>query len=79
MEAEVSKKITVDVRGYACPMPILKTSIAMKNAKSGEVFEVLANDEVFRNDIVAWCKNTSNALERLDVDGDETIATIVKN
>jgi len=79
MRAEVTKKRIVDVRGYACPMPIIKTSIAMKNAKSGETFEVLANDEVFRNDIMAWCEKTRNTLERIDVAGDETIATIVKN
>lgn len=72
------KKI-VDVRGDACPMPIIKTSIAMKNAASGEMFTVIANDEVFRNDIKAWCEKTKNTLELIEVDGDETIATIIKS
>jgi len=78
MGAQGGDKTVVDVRGHACPMPIIKTSIAMKKAKSGEVFEVLANDEVFRNDIKAWCEKTKNTLENLEINGDETIATIIK-
>ena len=71
------KKI-IDVRGHACPMPIIKTSLALKNAQSGEVFEVIANDEAFRKDIKAWCEKTNNTLESLDVVGDEIRATIIK-
>ena len=78
MGAQADDKTIVDVRGFACPMPIIKTSIAMKKAKSGQVFEVLANDEVFRNDIKAWCEKTKNTLESLEIDGDETKATIIK-
>jgi len=75
----MAEKTVIDVRGYACPMPIIKTSIALKSAERGQVFEVVANDEVFRNDIRAWCEKTNNTLERLDVEGGETRATIIKN
>ena len=71
-------KNVVDVRGFACPMPIIKTSRALKAAASGEVFEIIADDEVFQNDIAAWCKKTGNTLENLTVSGGEITATIVK-
>ncbi len=74
----MSDNNVVDVRGFACPMPIIKTSLALKKATSGEVFQVIADDLVFRNDIAAWCKKTGNLLESLTVSGDETTATIVK-
>lgn len=69
----------VDVRDFACPMPIIKTSIALRNARAGEVFVVVANDGVFENDIAAWCEKTNNTLKSLDVTGNEIVATIVKN
>lgn len=71
-------KKEVDVRGYACPMPIIKTSLALKNARSGDVIEVTANDEVFFNDIKAWCEKTNNTLANIEVEGDETTVTIIK-
>lgn len=69
---------TVDVRGYACPMPIVKTSIALKKAASGQMFKVIANDEAFKNDIAAWCNKTNNRLDALSVSGDEITAIIIK-
>ncbi len=71
-------KNVVDVRGFDCPMPIIKTSRALKKAASGDVFEVIADDEVFQNDIAAWCKKTGNLLENITVSGEEITATIVK-
>lgn len=71
-------KKTVDVRGHACPIPIIKTSLAMKEAASGEVFEVIANDLGFHRDIKAWCDKTQNTLEGIAIYGNETIATIRK-
>lgn len=69
---------TVDVRGLACPMPIIKTSVALKEAQSGEVFVILADDKGFKRDIVAWCEKTSNTLEEVVDSGEQIIARIVK-
>lgn len=73
----MSKKV-IDVRGFACPIPIVKTSIALKKASTGDVFEVTATDEGFKNDIVAWCESTHNTLQGITVDGEDITATIVK-
>ncbi len=75
---KATDKNVVDVRGMSCPMPIIKTSRALKAAASGEVFEVIADDEVFGNDIAAWCKKTGNMLENITVSSNEITATIVK-
>ena len=48
---EVTK--TVDAKGLACPMPIVKTKKAIDSMNSGKVLEVLATDKGALNDLTA--------------------------
>jgi tRNA 2-thiouridine synthesizing protein A len=52
----------LDVKGLACPMPIVKTALAMKELATGDVVEVLATDPGSVPDFSAWCKTTRNEL-----------------
>ena len=45
---------TLDVKGLACPMPIVKTKKAIDKMKSGEILEVLVTDKGALNDFKAW-------------------------
>ncbi|WP_079528795.1 sulfurtransferase TusA family protein [Solibacillus isronensis] len=45
---------TLDAKGLACPMPIVKTKKAIDKIKSGEVLEVLVTDKGALNDFKAW-------------------------
>lgn len=56
----------VDARGLCCPMPIVKTRQAMKQAEVGDVIEVLATDRGAPADFRAWAEQTENRL--LDVE-----------
>jgi tRNA 2-thiouridine synthesizing protein A len=60
---------TVDVRGKACPIPVVKTAKAMKELGSGDVLEVLATDPGVEPDMHAWTKQTGNRLISIDQDG----------
>ena len=71
-------KTKLDFRGLSCPMPIVKTAIALKKAASGDAFDVLSDDAGFEPDIKAWCEQTGNRLESLAKEGKEISATIVK-
>ena len=42
---------TLDTRGLACPMPLLKTKKTIKGMKSGEILEILGSDPGSKNDI----------------------------
>ena len=53
---------TVDARGAACPIPVIKTAKAMKTLNSGDVLELLATDPGVEPDMHAWAKQTGNAL-----------------
>lgn len=52
----------VDARGLSCPLPIVRTAIAIKALASGEVIEVLATDPGSTKDFTAWTKTTGNEL-----------------
>jgi tRNA 2-thiouridine synthesizing protein A len=52
----------VDARGLNCPMPIVRTAIAIKGLASGDLLEVLATDPGAVKDFAAWSKATGNAL-----------------
>ena len=51
---------TLDCVGLYCPMPIVKTSQKMKELKSGEVLEVVADDKGIKQDMPAWAQTTGN-------------------
>lgn len=47
-------KQTLDAKGLACPMPIVKTKKVIDTLNSGEVLEVLVTDKGALNDFTAW-------------------------
>jgi tRNA 2-thiouridine synthesizing protein A len=61
--------ITLDFRGLSCPLPIVKTAVAIKHVQPGELVEVLATDDGSVADFTAWSKATGNQLLEHTADG----------
>ncbi len=59
---ETKPDSTLDAKGLYCPMPILKTSKAIKEIKVGKVLEVQSTDVGSTRDIPAWCKMTGHEI-----------------
>ena len=55
-------KESLDCVGLYCPMPIVQTAARMKQLKTGEVLEVVADDRGIVKDMPAWCDATGNEL-----------------
>jgi tRNA 2-thiouridine synthesizing protein A len=53
---------TLDAKGLACPMPIVKTKKAMEELNAGEVLEIHATDKGAKNDLAAWAKSGGHEL-----------------
>lgn len=53
---------TLDLKQYACPLPVVKTAQAMRELVTGDLVEVLATDPGSVADFTAWCKATGNHL-----------------
>ena len=60
---------TVDARGLSCPMPIVRTALAIKALPSGALVEVLATDPGSQRDFVAWSRSTGNELVEQSTEG----------
>ncbi|MFZ5817623.1 MAG: sulfurtransferase TusA family protein [Bacillota bacterium] len=61
---------TVDARGLACPMPIIRARKGMDAIQVGEVLEVLATDRGAPADFRNWCQQTDQKfLELIQEDG----------
>lgn len=52
----------LDCSGMLCPMPIVKTSKAMKELESGQILKMVATDAGSPPDIAAWSRQTGNEL-----------------
>ena len=51
---------TLDCRGDACPLPLLKTKKAMAELASGQILEVVGTDPGSKNDLPSWASRTGN-------------------
>lgn len=57
---EIKANMTLDCKGLACPMPIVKTKKAVDQLEAGQVIEVQATDKGSLADIQGWAKNTGH-------------------
>ena len=58
----------LDVKGLACPLPILKTKQRISQMQPGEVLHVLATDPAAPIDFKAFCLRTPNELVEFSSD-----------
>jgi tRNA 2-thiouridine synthesizing protein A len=63
---EKRRFLTLECRGLLSPMPLLKTSTAIKNMKVGQILEMLTTDPGAKPDMLAWSKRTGHELVRME-------------
>ncbi len=66
MAIEITQRL--DARNLSCPMPIVKTAVAIKGLASGQLLEVLATDAGSVKDFTAWAATTGNELVEQSVE-----------
>jgi TusA-related sulfurtransferase len=54
--------IDLDVRGFNCPMPILKAKKALNTMQSGQVLRIVATDPGSMRDFKAFTHQTGHGL-----------------
>ena len=68
--ANVIITTTVDARGQSCPGPLVGLARALKDARRGDLLELLATDPGSKSDVPSWAKLTGNELlEASEQDG----------
>lgn len=58
----LKEDILLDCTGLLCPLPIAKTTKAMKELQSGQILKLIATDAGSPPDIAAWSRQTGNEL-----------------
>lgn len=61
----------VDARGQSCPGPLVSLAKALKDARSGDLLELLATDPGSKSDVPSWAEISGNELlEAGEADGE---------
>jgi tRNA 2-thiouridine synthesizing protein A len=53
---------TIDARGLACPLPVLRLRKVLSAQPSGAVVELLATDRASLRDVPAFCQGVGHEL-----------------
>jgi tRNA 2-thiouridine synthesizing protein A len=69
MTAENAEKVTINLEGLLCPIPVVKVSKAVKDLPIGGVLEATATDPGVLADIPAWARTTGNEVIKIERDG----------
>ena len=80
MDATVFKEDQVlDASGLLCPMPIVKTTKAIKELQSGQILKVIATDAGYPPDIEAWSRQTGNQVLSSITEGEKFVVFLQKS
>ena len=59
----------IDVRGLACPRPLLKTKQTLNEMAPGQILHVIATDKTTKATIPAYLGHSGDRLIRIDDNG----------
>lgn len=62
----VTPKTTLDAKGLACPLPVVKARLEIEKLEAGDVLEVLATDPGSVADFDNWTKMSGHELLESD-------------
>ena len=62
MTATLTADKVLDCTGLLCPIPVIKTSKAIKEVEVGQVLKMIATDPGAPADMEAWARQTGHEL-----------------
>lgn len=71
MSDELKVDIKLDLKGLACPLPVVKVAKAVKDLAVGGVIEAVATDPGALADFPAWAKTSGNEILQTERNGAE--------
>ncbi|MGV6800780.1 MAG: sulfurtransferase TusA family protein [bacterium] len=72
--AETSPHL-LDLTGYKCPIPVIKTEAALRQLPAGATVQVIADDPMAAIDIPLYCQQAGHLVE--DVSADDGICVFL--
>lgn len=68
----------LDARGLMCPMPVVRTGLALRNLETGKVLKVLVSDPAASTDFPAWVEDVGHELAGSSQEPDGTLVFYVR-
>ncbi len=69
---------TVDARGQSCPGPLVSLAKALKDARAGDLLELLATDPGSKSDVPSWASISGNELLESEESGDREFRYVIR-
>lgn len=77
MSDEIKIAKILDLKGLACPMPVVKISKGIKEVAVGEIIEAHTTDPGSLTDFPAWAKTSGNEIVKTEQQ-DKLIKFLIK-
>jgi len=71
MSDDIKVEKSMDLKGLACPMPVVKVSKGIKEIEIGQVLEAVTTDPGSLSDFPAWAKTSGHEILKSEKDGTE--------
>jgi tRNA 2-thiouridine synthesizing protein A len=72
MSEDIKVVKVLDLKGLACPMPVVKVSKGIKEIEVGQVLQAVTSDPGALTDFPAWAKTTGNEIIKTETEGKDT-------
>ena len=72
MSDDINAVKILDLKGLACPMPVVKVSKGIKEIEVGQVLQAVTSDPGALTDFPAWANTTGNEIIKTETEGKET-------
>ena len=72
MSETVNVAKVMDLKGLACPMPIVKVSKGIKDVAVGQILQAVTSDPGALTDFPAWAKTSGNEIIKTETRDKET-------
>jgi tRNA 2-thiouridine synthesizing protein A len=73
MSDAIKPDVAMDLKGLACPMPVIKVSQQIKKMQIGQILSAETTDPGAHADFPAWAKSTGNEI--ISTDKKENVTT----
>lgn len=74
---DVKEDFFLDARGLTCPMPSVKTALALETLGGGGIVKVLIDDPTSKNDLPQWVRGNGHQVLGIE-DRDGFVEVYVK-
>ena len=68
MSEDIKVDVEMDLKGLACPLPVVKVSQKIKTMQIGQILVAETTDPGAHSDFPAWAKTSGNEIVKIEKD-----------